>query len=126
MPLDSTSAHEQLSSAASDDRQRVDVDLAAVPTLAEVRVGGHATFDRVVFELEGDRPGHDVRYVDEHDWRMDLDILLKTLKGVIRREGISADGVVTMREFMGGSGGVDDPNMSETVAEQHGLERHNA
>ncbi|MFK4493839.1 sugar transferase [Dermacoccus sp. GAS27A] len=69
---------------------------------------------------------YDVRYVDEHDWRMDLDILLKTLKGVIRREGISADGVVTMREFMGGSGGVDDPNMSETVAEQHGLERHNA
>ena len=61
----STSAHEQLGSAASDDPQRVEVDLAVVPTLAEVRVGGHATFDRVVFELEGDRPGHDVRYVDE-------------------------------------------------------------
>ena len=44
---------------------------------------------------------YDVRYVDEHEWRMDLDILLKTVKGVIRREGISADGVVTMHEFMG-------------------------
>jgi hypothetical protein len=65
MSLDSSSAHEQLGSAASDDPQRVEVDLAVVPTLAEVRVGGHATFDRVVFELEGDRPGHDVRYVDE-------------------------------------------------------------
>lgn len=69
---------------------------------------------------------YDVRYVDEHDWRMDLDILLKTVKGVIRREGIYADGVVTMHEFMGGSGGVDDPDVSETVAEQHGLETHNA
>ena len=65
MSLGSTSAHEQLGSAASDDPQRVEVDLAVVPTLTEVRVGGHATFDRVVFELEGDRPGHDVRYVDE-------------------------------------------------------------
>ena len=65
MSLDSPSAHEQLDFAASDDPQRVEVDLAVVPTLAEVRAGGHATFDRVVFELEGDRPGHDVRYVDE-------------------------------------------------------------
>ncbi|TJZ95548.1 sugar transferase [Dermacoccus nishinomiyaensis] len=44
---------------------------------------------------------YDVRYVDEHNWRMDLDILLKTVLGVVRREGISADGVVTMHEFMG-------------------------
>ena len=65
MSLDSTSAHEQLGSAASDDPQRVEVDLAVVPTLAEVRVGGHPTFDRVVFQFEGDRPGHDVRYVDQ-------------------------------------------------------------
>jgi hypothetical protein len=65
MSLDPTSAHEQLGSSSSDDPQRVEVDLAVVPTLAEVRVGGHPTFDRVVFELEGDRPGHDVRYVDE-------------------------------------------------------------
>ena len=58
MPLDSSSAHEQLGSAASDDPQRVEVDLAVVPTLAQVRVGGHTTFDRVVFELEGDRLVH--------------------------------------------------------------------
>lgn len=44
---------------------------------------------------------YDVRYVDEHDWRMDLEILAKTVLGVVRREGISADGVVTMHEFMG-------------------------
>ncbi|MCT1603728.1 sugar transferase [Dermacoccus nishinomiyaensis] len=44
---------------------------------------------------------YDVRYVDEHTWRMDLDILLKTVLGVVRREGISADGVVTMHEFLG-------------------------
>lgn len=43
----------------------------------------------------------DVRYVDEHDWRMDLDILLRTVRGVVRREGISADGVATMHEFLG-------------------------
>ena len=65
MSLDSSRAHEQLGFAASDDPQRVEVDLAVVPTHAEGRVGGHATFDRVVFELEGDRPGHDVRYVDQ-------------------------------------------------------------
>jgi Putative peptidoglycan binding domain len=65
MSLDSTSAHEQLGSAAGVAPQHVEVDLAVVPTLAAVRVGGHATFDRVVFELEGDRPGHDVRYVDQ-------------------------------------------------------------
>ena len=44
---------------------------------------------------------YDVRYVDEHDWRMDLEILAKTVLGVVRREGISADGVVTMHEFLG-------------------------
>lgn len=44
---------------------------------------------------------YDVRYVDEHDWRMDLEILATTVLGVVRREGISADGVVTMHEFMG-------------------------
>lgn len=44
---------------------------------------------------------YDVRYIDEHDWRMDLAILAKTVLGVVKREGISADGVVTMHEFMG-------------------------
>lgn len=64
---------------------------------------------------------YDVRYVDEHDWRMDLDILLKTLKGVIRREGISADGVVTMHEFMGSQETQEPPvpsDVAETMAEQ--------
>ena len=64
---------------------------------------------------------YDVRYVDEHDWRMDLDILLKTVKGVIRREGISADGVVTMHEFMGSQETQEPPvpaDVAETMAEQ--------
>ncbi len=33
--------------------------------LVDVRVGGHTTFDRVVFEFDGPRPGHRVEYVDE-------------------------------------------------------------
>lgn len=57
---------------------------------------------------------YDVRYVDEHDWRMDLEILAKTVLGVVRREGISADGVVTMREFMA----ADMPTPTSPVGEE--------
>ena len=64
MSLDSTSAHEQRGSTGSDDPQHVEVDLEVVPTLAEVRVGGHNLRPSRV-RVEGDRPGHDVRYVDE-------------------------------------------------------------
>lgn len=33
------------------------------PVLTGIRVGRHATFDRVVFDLKGKRPGYNVRYV---------------------------------------------------------------
>lgn len=37
---------------------------AEVATLADVRVGRHELFDRVVFELDGPVPGYHVEYVD--------------------------------------------------------------
>src|SRR6476469_1151432 len=48
---------------------RHEVDLQIPATLTTVRAGGHTTFDRVVFEFAGSRPGHDVRYVPQvlHD-----------------------------------------------------------
>lgn len=41
----------------------------------------------------------DVAYVEKMSWRMDLHIALKTLRTVIRKEGISADGMATMSRF---------------------------
>ncbi|WP_322613554.1 sugar transferase [Dermacoccus abyssi] len=64
----------------------------------------------------------DVRYVDEHNWRMDLAILLKTVLGVVRRDGISADGVVTMHEFLGTQEDQQPPvpkDVAETMAQQN-------
>ena len=43
----------------------------------------------------------DVWYVDHRSMRLDLRILLKTALAVVKREGISADGHVTMPEFTG-------------------------
>lgn len=43
----------------------------------------------------------DVWYVDNHSFLLDLKILFLTLKKVVVREGISADGHVTMPEFKG-------------------------
>ena len=37
----------------------------STPTLVDVRAGGHADADRVVFEFEGDVPTHSIRYVDQ-------------------------------------------------------------
>ena len=41
----------------------------------------------------------DVRYVDERSLLLDLRILARTLRAVLRREGISAEGHATMPEF---------------------------
>lgn len=41
----------------------------------------------------------DVYYVDHHSLLLDLKILLATIVKVLRREGISADGHVTVQEF---------------------------
>ena len=43
----------------------------------------------------------DVWYVDHRSLALDLDILLKTVGKVLKRDGISAEGAATMTEFMG-------------------------
>ena len=47
---------------------------------------------------------YDVEYVDKHDLALDVRIILRTLLQVLRRDGISAGGDVTMPEFMGSRG----------------------
>lgn len=49
----------------------------------------------------------DVWYVDHRSFLLDLKILWLTLLKVVRAEGISGDGSVTMSEFMGNTGGDD-------------------
>lgn len=44
---------------------------------------------------------YDVEYVDTHSPALDLRIIVRTVVQVLRRDGISAEGEVTMREFMG-------------------------
>ncbi len=44
----------------------------------------------------------DVEYVDRRCLRLDFAILLRTVRAVLRREGISAEGEATMPEFLGG------------------------
>lgn len=46
---------------------------------------------------------HDVEYVDHHSLLIDLRIILRTVVQVVRRDGISAEGDVTMPEFQGGT-----------------------
>lgn len=43
----------------------------------------------------------DVMYVENWTFRLDLDILARTVKSVLLRDGISAEGHVSMPEFMG-------------------------
>lgn len=43
----------------------------------------------------------DVEYVDQMSFGLDVKILLATLGKVLKRDGIAADGEVTMSEFMG-------------------------
>ena len=43
----------------------------------------------------------DLEYVDHHDMRMDLDILIRTVTTVLRREGVSRGPEVDMPFFMG-------------------------
>lgn len=45
--------------------------------------------------------GFDVWYVDHASFLLDLKILAKTVEKVVQRDGISAEGVATMTEFMG-------------------------
>lgn len=48
-----------------------------------------------------ERLAQDVWYVDHATVLLDVRILLLTLRTVVRRDGVAADGHVTMREFMG-------------------------
>ena len=43
----------------------------------------------------------DVEYVDRQSLQLDLHILIRTIRAVVRRDGISAQGAATMPEFMG-------------------------
>lgn len=43
----------------------------------------------------------DVWYVDHISFKLDLSIILATIKSVIKHDGISSDSSVTMEEFMG-------------------------
>jgi len=45
----------------------------------------------------------DLEYVDRRSLRLDLWILARTQRGVLRRDGIAADGSATMPEFRGSS-----------------------
>lgn len=45
----------------------------------------------------------DVRYVDEHNFLMDLKLIAATFGTVVRRSGVSASGQATMDEFQGSS-----------------------
>lgn len=49
----------------------------------------------------GERFAHDVWYVENHSLLLDLKILLATVVKVLKREGISAEGEVTMPRFEG-------------------------
>lgn len=48
-----------------------------------------------------ERLAQDVWYVDHASLRLDLEILVKTISTAIRRDGVAAEGHVTMREFRG-------------------------
>jgi lipopolysaccharide/colanic/teichoic acid biosynthesis glycosyltransferase len=43
----------------------------------------------------------DVKYVDEHDLRMDIDILLRTIRTVVSREGVLTEDQEYVSEFLG-------------------------
>lgn len=43
----------------------------------------------------------DVEYVDRRSLRLDAQIIMETVRSVLRRDGVSAEGHVTMSEFMG-------------------------
>lgn len=48
---------------------------------------------------------HDVAYVDGRSWKLDLKIMVETVSVVVRRQGISAEGCVTMQAFAGSADG---------------------
>ncbi|WP_326519798.1 sugar transferase [Corynebacterium kalinowskii] len=55
-----------------------------------------------------DRFAYDVEYVDYRSLKLDLDILRKTVRAVLVREGISQEGHATMPAFTGSMDSADD------------------
>lgn len=55
---------DQLAASTTTDADVAQAD-GASSLLVNVRVGGHKTFDRVVFDFDGSLPGHRVEYVDQ-------------------------------------------------------------
>ncbi len=58
---------------------------------------------------------YDIEYVNRVSFRLDIQILFMTLWKVVRREGVSAVGHVTMPEF-GGSGEEREPQIQQRAA----------
>jgi peptidoglycan hydrolase-like protein with peptidoglycan-binding domain len=54
---------QRIGSGATTDPWHLDARLDSVPALVAVRADAHPAFDRIVFELDGELPGYDVRYV---------------------------------------------------------------
>lgn len=48
-----------------------------------------------------DKFRYDVKYVNNVTFKGDLDIIMKTIKAVLNRDGINSETCVTMEEFMG-------------------------
>jgi lipopolysaccharide/colanic/teichoic acid biosynthesis glycosyltransferase len=48
-----------------------------------------------------DKLAFDVWYVEHASPRVDAEILMRTIRSVVQRDGVSADGHATMPEFMG-------------------------
>ena len=48
-----------------------------------------------------DKCRYDVKYVNNVTFKGDLDIIMKTVKAVLNRDGINSETCVTMEEFMG-------------------------
>ncbi|WP_173385955.1 sugar transferase, partial [Ruminococcus flavefaciens] len=48
-----------------------------------------------------DKFRYDVKYVNNVTFKGDLDIIMKTVKAVLHRDGINSETCVTMEEFMG-------------------------
>ncbi len=44
---------------------------------------------------------YDVWYVDNYSFKVDIKIILLSIKAVLSREGVSAEGHVTVKKFMG-------------------------
>ena len=48
-----------------------------------------------------ERLEHDVWYVENASWRVDMEVIRRTVSMVLRRDGVAADGEATMTEFVG-------------------------